>query len=537
MQLAFLGAIAAAGGCSETPPWLWTTFLDPTKMSAGYNRQTISQIQRSLSFEDTPPGVPGAEEPTVEDAVAVFEDYRLGVGDQIEVRIRNFMERGFETVLQLVLSDVGEVQVPQLGWVNVEGLTAKEVEQELRDRAVQQGLFTEENAPPFQVTILSQRQRIFNISGAILNPGPYRILEPDFRLIDALSLAGGVPEQADWIYVYRSQKRPRRSLASAPAGAATQPTTERVTVPDRGPDAPPVTPTVMASFSPGGSTALAQNSPAPTTDIAERDLIDAIAPARPPSSTAATTPAPSEQTEAPAPSTPKFIYLNGEWVDVSEKREGAAAPPATAPDAASATTAPKARPAATEPVTWESVAAEDRQRVIQIPADALRRGEARYNIVIRHRDLVRVDPGPQGEFFMFGNVARPGAYTLTGRDVTLKQAIASAGGLDLLAWPSRCEIVRRLDQDREQIIPVNLEQIFMGNQDDVYLRPGDIVNVGTNFIAPFLATVRSSFRMSYGFGFVYDRNYGDIDSYGPKENPESVRRQERNFRRSTLFAQ
>ncbi len=26
--------------------------------------------------------------------------------------------------------------------------------------------------------------------------------------------------------------------------------------------------------------------------------------------------------------------------------------------------------------------------------------------------------------------------------------------------------------------------------------------------------------MSYGFGFVYDRNYGDIDSYGPRTNPQ-----------------
>ena len=31
--------------------------------------------------------------------------------------------------------------------------------------------------------------------------------------------------------------------------------------------------------------------------------------------------------------------------------------------------------------------------------------------------------------------------------------------------------------------------------------------VGTNAIAPFLATLRSAFRFTYGAGFLYDRNF------------------------------
>lgn len=541
-DLLTFAVLAASVGCKETPPWIWSTFLDPTKVSAGYNRQSISQIQRSLSFEDTPPGVPGAEDPTVDDTVATFEDYRLGVGDQVELRSRNYMERGMESVFQMVVSDAGEIQVPQVGWVQVEGLTAKEVEQELKDQAVQLGLFSETNLPSIQVTILSQRQRLFNISGNVQAPGPYRILEPDFRLIDALSLAGGMPEQSEWIYVYRSQARPRKGApAAGTARRSAKPAQDTAPVAESVKEAPPVVPASMGDLGTGRSGALAQASPPSSSPVnAERELIEAVAPSAPSTAPQAQTTKQAEPAAVPAAG-PKFIYLNGEWVDVSQQPQAQTAPvpkndtaaktpsasvsppdaqPETPPAVEVAAPTSRQGTATTEPVTWESVASEDRQRVIQIPVAALRRGEARYNIVIRHRDFVRVDPGPVGEFFMFGNVARPGAYSLTGRDVTLKQAVASAGGLDLLAWPSRCEIVRRLDQDREQIIPVNLEQIFMGNQDDVYMRPGDIVNVGTNFIAPFLATVRSSFRMSYGFGFVYDRNYGDIDSYGPRTNPE-----------------
>ncbi len=45
------------------------------------------------------------------------------------------------------------------------------------------------------------------------------------------------------------------------------------------------------------------------------------------------------------------------------------------------------------------------------------------------------------------------------------------------------------------------------------------MRVGTHAIAPLLATLRNSFRFTYGFGFVYDRNFGPIDAY----NRRSIR--------------
>jgi len=41
----------------------------------------------------------------------------------------------------------------------------------------------------------------------------------------------------------------------------------------------------------------------------------------------------------------------------------------------------------------------------------------------------------------------------------------------------------------------------------MYLKPDDVIEVGTNAVAPFLAAIRGGFRMTYGFGFLYDRNY------------------------------
>jgi len=54
------------------------------------------------------------------------------------------------------------------------------------------------------------------------------------------------------------------------------------------------------------------------------------------------------------------------------------------------------------------------------------------------------------------------------------------------------------------------------------LKDDDIVNVGSNIITPFLFVIRNSFRFTYGFGFVYDRNFADRDSYNARVNPEAA---------------
>jgi hypothetical protein len=52
-----------------------------------------------------------------------------------------------------------------------------------------------------------------------------------------------------------------------------------------------------------------------------------------------------------------------------------------------------------------------------------------------------------------------------------------------------------------------MDKVASGQQPDIYLKPNDIVRVGTQAHAPFLAAFRNAFRVTYGFGFLYDRNY------------------------------
>jgi len=150
-------------------------------------------------------------------------------------------------------------------------------------------------------------------------------------------------------------------------------------------------------------------------------------------------------------------------------------------------------------------------RLIRIPADKLLAGDPRYNIVIKSGDSIFVPVDIVGEFCIMGNVNRTGYIPLTGRPMTLKQAIAAAGGLGPLAWPKRCEIVRRIGRKKEEIVMVDLDKIASGEQPDFFIKPHDLINVGTHATARWRAILRNAFRATYGFGFVYDRNFADRD--------------------------
>jgi len=90
----------------------------------------------------------------------------------------------------------------------------------------------------------------------------------------------------------------------------------------------------------------------------------------------------------------------------------------------------------------------------------------------------------------------------------IKMAVAAAGNLGPLAWPENCTLVRRIGGDQEQTTSLNLRAICAGREPDQFLRPNDVLEVGTHWKTSFLAVVRNAFRVSYGLGLIYDRNFG-----------------------------
>ena len=162
------------------------------------------------------------------------------------------------------------------------------------------------------------------------------------------------------------------------------------------------------------------------------------------------------------------------------------------------------------------------QRVIAVPTKRLLAGDARYNPVIRPGDVIRVPAPVQGPIYIMGFVARPGTYTLPSvGNLTLTQAIASAGGLGGIAMPERVDLTRRVDDTHLATIRLNLRAMFERTQPDIFLKPEDTINVGTSFWAYPWAIARNGFRVTYGFGFLLDRNFGNDVFGAPPVNRSS----------------
>jgi hypothetical protein len=159
-----------------------------------------------------------------------------------------------------------------------------------------------------------------------------------------------------------------------------------------------------------------------------------------------------------------------------------------------------------DPFQWEKADAAGMSRVIAIELDKLGAGDPRMNIIIRDKDVVHVPVLEVGEFYMLGEFNRPGAYSLTGRKITVKQAVATAYGFGQLAWPENAVLIRRTGASEEQMIPLNLERILRGQDKDIFLKVNDTIAVGSDVKAPFLAVLRNALRITYGVGLVYDRN-------------------------------
>ncbi len=507
-------------GCSGCESAWFNGFLDPTQLG-NFRHNVVNEIQKSISLRDKPYGLPGAVDPTPDDVVAEVEEYRLEPSDSVRIQMMDFIAPDYESEYVPRVDELGEIHIPQLGWLKVEGMSVRDLQSELIEQSKAAGIYQADSTPSVDVTLLT-RQRTYNISGAITSAGEYPIPESDFRLQEAVNAAGGLSESIKTIFVIRDEPRQKR-FVDQPVDRSRE----------GGLPPPPVSPVSMSAMEggPGGAAGgpsgkpepgvrLAQNTQeAPVSpDELERLLIESTAP------DGTSAPAGREERDQPpprpaetSPSVPPFIFVNDRFIEAPATQEVAPPPPVD-----SRAPGPSAPPrSASAPVDWEELAAEGQQRIIRIPADRLRKGDSNYNIVIKNHDWIRLDAGPIGLVYVMGHVLSPGVYALNGESLTLRQVLAAARGLDPVAWPTRCEIIRRIDEDREEITQWDLARIIEGKDPDLFLKPNDVINVGTHAIAPFLATIRNSFRLTYGFGFVYDRNFADFDQFFGRANPRN----------------
>ena len=184
--------------------------------------------------------------------------------------------------------------------------------------------------------------------------------------------------------------------------------------------APPVTGSTIdrqlnptpASTAPGDNGAAPAANPSPTPTTPAPEVLSAVPPAP------ATMPAGDQEG--------RYVIIDGKPVMVD--RTGTPTVATTMESMPMATND-------TEHFEFNAPMEPTDQHVIRIPLNDLRRGELKYNVVIRPGDYIYVPQPMIGEYYMGGHVLRSGVYSLTARKITLKEAFISAGMLDPVAIP------------------------------------------------------------------------------------------------------
>jgi polysaccharide biosynthesis/export protein len=445
MGAGMVGVLAFAVGCEnmEEPK----SFFDPAQVGRIKDEPLVVPILNKLNIgaEEEDAQFSGARDVSQADLVATASDYSVSPNDVLSVSISDLLGPNTVSDRTIRVTQTGKISLPLLTQpIAAEGKTEQQVEQAIKDAYRDAQIL--QNAQ-VSVSVIEARGRTYSVLGAVGAPGLYAIYDTDFRLLDALVTARDVTNTVGTDVIYVIRKKDAAEGEAAPAAPAAQP----------------------------GVDPLAPQSDA--TSILPRKSVmlqDGTAPAG------------------------SKIIVDGKELEVS-------APPAATQGAV--VTEPAAEADNGEAFEFNALKEPSDREVIRIPYQSLKMGQLKYNIIIKAGDLVFV-PGPTiGEYYMGGNVQAPGAYSLSARKITLTQAVVAARGLNDVAWPSRTEIVRRLPGDKQVFVKIDLDKIFAGQEPDIYLKPDDRINVGTHVVAPFLAAFRNGFRFTYGFGFLYDRNY------------------------------
>lgn len=450
----------------------------------------IDVIERETGF------TPDVTEPTAEDLVPNELVYRLAPGDVVRVEIYELVAANQTDVSVRVIDQAGSIRLPTLGDIQAAALTVDELQEDIIKRLT--GLISD---PLVTVVLEDGRSFQFTIYGAVAGTGIYALTRPDFRIMDALSLAGGTASTTQKIMIIREVAideavRPEYERGGASTTGTSDGTGEE--------DLSDIDALIDALGGDAVSPSAMRQSDEPPVDV---DDLKGVSVEDRPFAVPGTDRVRSASSQEANSDAFVFDEDRQEWVRISAEevaeleRSGGSIRPNT--DRESVANIPEQRqsPYAT--------------RIIELDYQALARGDSNLNVVIRPGDRVFIDTPEIGVVYIDGEIIRPGVYQLPiAGKLTLSRLVAAAGGLNPIAIPERVDFTRKISADREATLRVNLAAIRNRAEPDIFMRSDDHVHIGTNFFAAPLAVIRNGFRFTYGFGFLLDRNFGN-DVFGP----------------------
>lgn len=116
-------------------------------------------------------------------------EYRMGVGDKVNVRVFQVPDLSFD---DLVIDTSGDIQMPLIGAVRGAGRTSGQLSSDIADRLAVQYL----RNPQVTVTVTEAASQKITVDGAVTKPGVYE-MRGSTSLLQAVAMAEGPSPLAD----------------------------------------------------------------------------------------------------------------------------------------------------------------------------------------------------------------------------------------------------------------------------------------------------------------------------------------------------
>jgi polysaccharide export outer membrane protein len=536
LPLLAAGAVMVVAGCD------YDSWMDPSRTGYFEHTPTSIPILRKIDVIEVDQDAFATEigGPRPADLLPGVAEYSFASGDQLEIQINDLFQVDKPEQFRRTVDQSGKILLPIVGSIDAGGMSQSDLV-----AAIETKLKPIIREPKVSVTVLEGRAFTFMVDGQVRNAGVYALSRPDFDIEQAVALAGGAQEGVRRVRIVRLMTHDEATEAGPASAAVTPAPASGTSAPEPAPTRPAVPTDPPAEPAPSVDDLLKQIQPSEpaSAPAAPASPDPAAAPASPgalrtpelvvdvdqlaaPAATDAPVVQPESGTQSPMPTASAgeahyvFDTQKQEWVLVGAGESGPSGPDSglavpNSPEGAITGPAAGAADAKARRKAADFRLPNGRKtRVILLDWELLQRGDLTQNVIIRPGDKIHVE-SELGVVYIDGEISRPGVYNIPPvGDLTLSRLVAAAGGLGQIAIPQRVDLIRKTAPDREAAIRVNLAAIRNRAEPDIILRADDHIIIGTNFFATPLAVIRNGFRMTYGFGFLMDRNFGN-DVFGP----------------------
>ena len=126
-------------------------------------------------------------------------------------------------------------------------------------------------------------------------------------------------------------------------------------------------------------------------------------------------------------------------------------------------------------------ASDGSSAALRLSLEKIQAGDPSENARVQSQDIVIVSKAQAYSYFIFGEVKKPGAYTLD-KDTNILEGITVAGGFTDKAAPSRTRVIRSTPQG-QKVIEVDMNDILRRGREAkaVMLQESDVVVVPESF--------------------------------------------------------